>query len=370
MRRYSEVVFNGHPDKFCDLLADRIIRDACRNYPEAYGQVEASVWSDQIFLTGAVALPGNYDPDIRSILTVTGLETGYLKDNHIDVMQYELHDHICRLNEDPAAWTLNTNDQSVIHGYAGYDAKTRFLPPEHFAAWFIRERVMQELKDGILKGHGPDGKLLVVTGENRNEWHIQNLLLTLQQKEETPFLEFSTLCAQVLKKAGMSLMEHDPRWIVDYKGLRLLINPNGPFTRGGSDGDNGQTGRKLVMDFYGPRVPIGGGAIYGKDLSHIDRAGSFAARQFAIDLVENGADEAFVSVCFAPGIMTPMDISIRSSVRPHTDAYAYFDFREIRKSMNILNLEYDPVLLGTFYNSTLGFNNKSTASKMKTLVPV
>ena len=24
------------------------------------------------------------------------------------------------------------------------------------------------------------------------------------------------------------------------------------------------------MDFYGPRIPIGGGALYGKDFRHID----------------------------------------------------------------------------------------------------
>ena len=33
-----------------------------------------------------------------------------------------------------------------------------------------------------------------------------------------------------------------------------MVNPNGPLVEAGSDGDNGQTGRKLVMDFYGPRV--------------------------------------------------------------------------------------------------------------------
>ena len=49
------------------------------------------------------------------------------------------------------------------------------------------------------------------------------------------------------------------------------VNPNGPLVEAGSDGDNGQTGRKLVMDFYGPRVPIGGGALSGKHLTHIDR---------------------------------------------------------------------------------------------------
>ena len=53
-----------------------------------------------------------------------------------------------------------------------------------------------------------------------------------------------------------------------------MINPNGPLLNGGSDGDNGQTGRKLVMDYYGPRVPIGGGALSGKDPRHIDRVGA------------------------------------------------------------------------------------------------
>jgi S-adenosylmethionine synthetase len=31
--------------------------------------------------------------------------------------------------------------------------------------------------------------------------------------------------------------------------------------------DNGQTGRKLVMDFDGPRIPVGGGALSGKQLT-------------------------------------------------------------------------------------------------------
>ena len=44
-----------------------------------------------------------------------------------------------------------------------------------------------------------------------------------------------------------------------------------------SDGDNGQTGRKLAMDYYGPRIPIGGGALSGKHLTHIDRIGAYAA---------------------------------------------------------------------------------------------
>ncbi len=45
----------------------------------------------------------------------------------------------------------------------------------------------------------------------------------------------------------------------------VRVNEAGPFTDGGPMNDSGQTGRKLVMDFYGPRVPIGGGALPGKD---------------------------------------------------------------------------------------------------------
>jgi hypothetical protein len=61
-----------------------------------------------------------------------------------------------------------------------------------------------------------------------------------------------------------------------------MINPNEPLLNGGSDGENGQTGRKLVMDYYGPRVPIGGGVLCGNSCAHIDRAVAMAAREVAV----------------------------------------------------------------------------------------
>ncbi|MBK6771332.1 MAG: hypothetical protein IPG78_04175 [Ignavibacteria bacterium] len=73
-------------------------------------------------------------------MTETGNETGYTKENHIDASKYKILDLICRLTEPPQKWTNYVNDQSVVIGYAGYDAKTRFLPPEHFAAWYFGNR--------------------------------------------------------------------------------------------------------------------------------------------------------------------------------------------------------------------------------------
>lgn len=40
---------------------------------------------------------------------------------------------------------------------------------------------------------------------------------------------------------------------------RILANPAGDWSVGGFDADTGLTGRKIAIDSYGPRVPIGGG---------------------------------------------------------------------------------------------------------------
>ena len=46
---------------------------------------------------------------------------------------------------------------------------------------------------------------------------------------------------------------------------KLILNGAGEFAIGGPEGDNGLSGKKLVIDHYGPSVPIGGGALSGKD---------------------------------------------------------------------------------------------------------
>ena len=271
--------------------------------------------------------------------------------------KYKIIDKICRLNETPQKWTQFVNDQSIVTGYAGYDAKTNFLPPEHFAAWYFREQVIRDIKDGPLKGQGPDGKLLVVMTENRNEWCIKTLLLTLQHKDDFSFIDFTFECNIALKDAYDELRRSDCRWTGEWKDINVLVNPNGPFIMGGSDGDNGQTGRKLVMDFYGPRIPIGGGALYGKDLSHIDRLGAAAARKYAIELVQLGTAEAFVTISYAPGMNAPLDVVVKSDVKPHIHPYEYFNFNEMQKLIQLSHLDYDLGRLGSFYNTSLEFNS-------------
>lgn len=77
---------------------------------------------------------------------------------------------------------------------------------------------------------------------------------------------------------------------------------------GGSYSDNGQTGPKLVMDFYGPRLPIGGGALSGKCFGFIDRLAAYAARQAAVTAVVNGAATCQVTLVYSPWRQAPLEV--------------------------------------------------------------
>ena len=68
-----------------------------------------------------------------------------------------------------------------------------------------------------------------------------------------------------------------------HESLVVYANPAGDWNIGGFDADAGLTGRKLAVDNYGTRIPIGGGAFSGKDPSKVDRSGAYIARKIAID---------------------------------------------------------------------------------------
>jgi S-adenosylmethionine synthetase len=91
----------------------------------------------------------------------------------------------------------------------------------------------------------------------------------------------------------------------------LHINPSGDWNQGGFDADAGLTGRKLIVDNYGPRISIGGGAFSGKDASKVDRSAAYMARKVAVDyLRERQADEVFVRLAYAIGVAEPLEASV------------------------------------------------------------
>ena len=55
------------------------------------------------------------------------------------------------------------------------------------------------------------------------------------------------------------------------ENTKYFINPSGSFVVGGSWGDSGTTGRKIVCDTYGGRGRIGGGCFSSKDPTKVEK---------------------------------------------------------------------------------------------------
>jgi S-adenosylmethionine synthetase len=91
---------------------------------------------------------------------------------------------------------------------------------------------------------------------------------------------------------------------------RITVNGAGSFAVGGPAGDAGVLGRKIVVDAYGPRVPVGGGAFSGKDPTKVDRSASYMARHIARTAVlEEEVQSARVVLAYAIGGHQPEMVS-------------------------------------------------------------
>jgi S-adenosylmethionine synthetase len=102
------------------------------------------------------------------------------------------------------------------------------------------------------------------------------------------------------------------RWAEEYGGSEVYhINPSGDWDLGGFDADSGLTGRKLIVDNYGPRISIGGGAFSGKDPSKVDRSAAYMARSIAVAyLKKRKASEVFVRLAYAIGVARPLEATV------------------------------------------------------------
>jgi S-adenosylmethionine synthetase len=91
------------------------------------------------------------------------------------------------------------------------------------------------------------------------------------------------------------------------KDLVIIVNPNGPFTKGCGTMSVGLTGRKIISDTYGGWASHGGGCFSGKDSSKVDRTASYYARFVAKSIVAAGlAKRVVIEIAYAIGVAEPL----------------------------------------------------------------
>jgi len=220
------------------------------------------------------------------------------------------------MSGDEGAIRRFSDDQSVTAGHACGGPGTGYLPPAAIAARAFRE-ALSACRAASPDALGPDGKVMVGLARGRGRCRLDLLTVSLQHAPGLAAEEQHRLVLPAVEAAVARLDGALPGVAASWSPALLRLNGAGEFSRGGPHGDNGLSGKKLVVDHYGPGVPIGGGALCGKDPHKVDRVGALRARQLAVRLVRDaGLPGATVWLGWQPGREALDAVCARAGGRP------------------------------------------------------
>lgn len=295
MTKTAEFVSPGHPDKICDFIADSILDAYLAGDIESRVAVEVMGGHKLITINGEVTSHAN--PDIEAIVKdIVG--TDYKIISNIVAQSGEIAQGVD---------IGGAGDQGIMKGYAT-SATAEYLPLEYVLA--------RDLCQKIYKVYPFDGKTQVTVEDGK----VIAVVVSFQNTKNDELLK--------LVKENIEAKEY-------------LINPAGEWVVGGFDADTGLSGRKLIIDNYGPEVPIGGGSFSGKDYTKVDRSGAYMARKIAVEILEQRkAHEVFVKLAYAIGKKDPvMQIVVIDGVEEKLVGYDLSP-RGIRESLKLDQAKY------------------------------
>jgi S-adenosylmethionine synthetase len=281
--RTAECVMPGHPDKICDQIADAILDEFLKQDPNSRVAIEVLGGHGKIFIVGEVTSSGEVDYAVVVHRVMNGL--------HIPGV-YEVTANVVKQSSDIAMGVDSggAGDQGVMIGYATNE--TLEMLPLPFA---LTRRITHKLFElGEDLKLGPDGKAQVTVDD---EGKPIKIVVSVQHPESMPVEQARELIKHKILEPLFG----------DLTNIELFINATGRFVVGGFDGDAGLTGRKLVVDAYGPEVNVGGGAFSGKDATKVDRSAAYMARYLAKWLVKYQRTKwAKVTIAYSIGVAEPL----------------------------------------------------------------
>lgn len=257
----AEFVSPKHPDKLCDYIADSILDAYLEKDPFSRTAIEVMGGHKLVCVNGEVKSQAKTDIE-QVVKGIVG------PDYKVIVNVVEQSHEISRGVDAGGA-----GDQGIMVGYACSQTDS-FMPLEYELA--------RNLCKEIFKVYPFDGKTQVTIEDG---------------KPSVVVASFQNVAKSDLEKIVREKI----------KAEEYIINPAGDWNIGGFDADSGLTGRKIVIDSYGPNVPVGGGSFSGKDCTKVDRSGAYMARKIAVEyLKKNNAKEVTVKLAYAIGKTEPV----------------------------------------------------------------
>jgi len=271
--RTAESVSPKHPDKLCDQISDAVL-DAYLNIdPKSRVAVETVGGHGKVFVVGEVTSSGEVDIEsiVKSIAGQIDVETRIVSQS-TEIAQ--------------GVDTGGAGDQGIMVGYATNETP-ELLPLEVVLARKLNQKLYSKWPyDGKTQVTLKDGLIISIVASFQNA-------------------KSGELVSEILR-----WVKHEKLAIAD-ENVEIIVNPAGDWSVGGFDADTGLTGRKLVVDNYGPRIPIGGGCFSGKDASKVDRSAAYIARKIARDyLKQRNAKEVYCYLAYAIGKVEPLEATV------------------------------------------------------------
>lgn len=293
--RTAESVSPKHPDKLCDQISDAILDAYLAKDPEARVAAETCGGHGVVFVTGEITSTAD-DVDIEKIV------------KRIAGENVEVHTKIVKQSPEIAQGvdTGGAGDQGIMIGYA-CDETPEMLPLEVVLS--------RRLNQSIYATYPYDGKTQVTLND---KGEIESVVASFQNvsSEDLGLAVFAWLKNVANVKRDINQISRDSKEI-EGDFIRVYINPAGDWNQGGFDADTGLTGRKLIVDNYGPRIAIGGGCYSGKDPSKVDRSAAYMARRIAVDyLRKKNAHEVLVRLAYAIGKAEPLEATALVDGKP------------------------------------------------------
>lgn len=268
--RTAESVSPKHPDKTCDYIADALLDAFLEQDENARSAVEILGGHGLVTVTGEVTTKARVD--------IPAVVKRIAGDVEVRVQLAVQSPEIARGVDGGGA-----GDQGIMIGYA-CDENEALVPHEYYLA--------RHLNQFLFSRHPQDGKTQVTLRGDT----VTNIVASWAN---VPHEDLELLVREWLSSING-----------DISTTSLHINPAGDWSVSGFDADSGLSGRKIVVDNYGPRVPAGGGSFSGKDGTKVDRSAAYKARQTAVRLLkERGAHEVLVRVAYAIGEVYPIELS-------------------------------------------------------------
>ncbi len=319
----AEFVLPGHPDKLCDGLVDAVVDfvrcgrpprfeddpEACPADPDGQCGLEAAVIFGSLYLTGRIAAREELlqKLDIEALVQRTYETAGYGED--AAGFQWKPHPgslgvitSLCIGPFEAGERELRhlSDDQAICIGYANAMEETNHLPPAHWLARRIGRALFDLRREKGAGQVGPDAKVIVRVERDGERWNPAHVSISLNHHEGSDWLLLREIAEEAVVR-GCGGRPTPP----------IELNGAGMFIAGGPNGDNGLAGKKLVVDAYGPTVPIGGGAWSGKDFHKVDRLGGLLARHLSLLAVRKGlCREARVVLEYIPGCDRPVGVDL------------------------------------------------------------